>query len=281
MRVSTCLYTNRPMSEGHPELNTEHLIGETSKMLEARGEIARVQKQVTYIKRLVGLGNRANVLVLGCGPQPQIIKILTEMNFDVTGVEPVSRWLQSARESVGDPDRVLHGSAERIPLPAESQDVVFFESVLEHVDSAIDALRGIFRVLRPNGVALISTTNRHDLRPNAEYRVPLYQWLPAAVKEGYVHAHLHFRPELANYTPCPAVHWFSYVDLCRLGREAGFSRFYSLLDVVRPDDASIAGSWFRRRVLPMVQRSPWLRAVALAIIGGTIFMVKRPGIDSD
>jgi len=33
--------------------------------------------------------------------------------------------------------------------------------------------------------------------------------------------------------------------------------------------------------LPMVQRSPWLRAVALAIVGGAIFMVKRPGIDSD
>ena len=43
---------------------------------------------------------------------------------------------------------------------------------------------------------------------------------------------LHYEPQLANYNARPAVHWFSFPDLCRLGREAGFAQFYSPLDLI-------------------------------------------------
>ena len=88
--------------------------------------------------------------------------------------------------------------------------------------------------------------------------------------------HLHYEPRLANYATIPAVHWFTYDDLCARGREAGFSRFYSILDLLWPDDPPVRRSWLRRALLARAQRNPWLRAAALTQYGNTIMMLKAP-----
>jgi hypothetical protein len=136
------------------------------------------------------------------------------------------------------------------------------------------------RVLVAGGVAYISTTNRHRLgRADAEFNVRFFPWLPNTVKESYVFRHLHFDPSLANYTERPAVHWFTFAELCRAGREAGFSQFYSHLDLKTPVSSNFSGSGYVRQLkasaLIRVQRNPWLRALALTQRGGTIFMIKR------
>jgi hypothetical protein len=113
----------------------------------------------------------------------------------------------------------------------------------------------------------------------AEFNVPFYPWLPGIVKESYVFRHLHYDPSLANYTERPAVHWFTFAELCRLGRAAGFFQFYSHLDLKTSEPSNFSGSDRTRRlkakVLIHVQRNPWLRALALSQRGGMIFMVKR------
>jgi hypothetical protein len=132
-------------------------------------------------------------------------------------------------------------------------------------------------VLKPGGVVWITTTNRWDFSltgRNGEYNVPFFNWLPPVFQEAYVHHHLHFDPSLANYSLRPAVHWFTYADLCRRGRDVGFRRFYSILDVVEPTDPTIASSRFRRSVIRLVQRRPFVRALALTQVGHTMIMVK-------
>jgi hypothetical protein len=135
----------------------------------------------------------------------------------------------------------------------------------------------MFRVLVPGGLAFITTTNRHSPR-QFEFNVPLYNFLPAIVKESFVYLHLHFSPKLANYTERPAVHWYSYAQLCRLGRAAGFAQFYSPLDLVEAQDPPLRTSAVKRAVLARVQHNAWLRAIALTFtrFGGTIAMLKRP-----
>jgi hypothetical protein len=106
-----------------------------------------------------------------------------------------------------------------------------------------------------------------------------YQWLPRLVKESYVFRHLHYDPSLAHGTERPAVHWFTYADLCEAGREAGFYKFYSPLDLKEPVATNFAGPTLVRRLkavsVTRVQRHPWLRAAALTQRGGVIFMLKR------
>ena len=157
---------------------------------------------------------------------------------------------------------------------------MLLDSVLEHVDSAEQTLKEIFRVLRPGGVCFIATTNRLRFSLvgyNGEFRTPFYNWFPRLLKESYVFQHLHYKPTLANFTPRPAVHWFTFSDLCRLGRQAGFAQFYSPIDLMQPDDPRFARGVIRRLLRPLlsvVKHSPLLRSLVLSQFG-SIYMWKR------
>jgi SAM-dependent methyltransferase len=184
-----------------------------------------------------------------------------------------------AREFLKGEGEVVQGAAEQIPLPDASQRIVLLESVLEHVDSPERCIAECYRILEPGGVLFVYTTNRYRFSlvgRNQEYTTRYFNWFPRLVKEMYVFHHLHYDPRLASYTPRPGVHWFSYADLCALGRRAGFGQFYSKLDLADPDSPIIARSWLRRRFYQACKYRPWLKALALLQFGNSIFMWKRP-----
>jgi len=239
----------------------------------------QVEGVLRHLDQLIDLERHKRILIVGCGPRPEPLRLLRERGFQALGVEPVDDFVQAARRHLQDDAAVLEGSAETLPTPDGSQDIVILESVLEHVESVGKSLAEAYRVLAPGGVAYITTTNRLHLARNGEFNVRTFQWLPGVVKESYVFHHLHHDPSLANGTERPAVHWFTYSELCRLGREAGFFKFYSLLDVKTPVATDFAGSERKRqlkaRALQAVRTHPWLRALALTQRGSLIFMVKR------
>ena len=272
------MYSNRKLADGYPDL--DRVSDEWfSKWIAAKpDDMARIKKVLRLIGRLIDLDKMRNMLLIGCGPRPQQIKILTDEGFNVLGIEPQKLYVKSAQEYLGDSSRVKIGSAEDIPVGNNSQHIVFMESVLEHVDSPLKSLDEIYRVLLPGGITIIGTTNRHRFSltgKNGEYNKKFFNWFPNLVKESYVFHHLHYKPILANYTPRPAVHWFSYSDLCKLGRMAGFAQFYSFIDLLNKDDPSIARSKFRSFMINKIKYNPWLRALVLSQIGGAIIMLKR------
>jgi len=266
------------MSELFPGLGETDLDAFVA-ILEAQAEGApRLRRLLSYFARLVDMAAPKKMLVVGCGPRPMTLRFLKQEGHEAIGVEPVPSFVASACEWLGAHDAVLQGAAESIPRPDDSCDFLFFESVLEHVDSPRAALCEIHRVLAPGGAAFVVTTNRTKLRLsgyNGEYNVPFFNFFPALVRESYVHKHLHFTPHLANHTTRPAVHWFTFGQLCRLGRDAGFAHFYSLLDLLRPQDEAVRKSVVRRLLLRPLQQNPWLRALALTQVGGAVVMVKR------
>jgi ubiquinone/menaquinone biosynthesis C-methylase UbiE len=274
------LYRDRKMSEGYPGLSEPALTTYRAALAGRPEERPRVEMIVACLDRLIDMHGARKILVVGCGPQPDVMRVLGEMGYTVLGVDPVPEVLEAARAYLGQEGSVLEGSAESLPNESESQDVVVLESVLEHVDSVGASLAEAHRVLAPRGVAYIITTNRQRLGNNMEFNVRFFQMLPEVVKESYVFRHLHYEPSLANYAERPAVHWFTYAELCRLGREAGFFQFYSHLDLKDAQKSNFAGGSLGRRlkasVLKGVQRSAWLRSAALTQLGGQIFMVKRP-----
>jgi hypothetical protein len=112
---------------------------------------------------------------------------------------------------------------------------------------------------------------------NDEFRVRFFNWFPELFKESYVFHHLHYQPKLANFSPRPAVHWFTFSELCRLGRRMGFAQFYSPLDLMDEYDPRFSVGILRkllRLLLPLVKYSPLLRAVALSQYS-SIYMWKR------
>jgi SAM-dependent methyltransferase len=218
------------------------------------------------------------VAVVGCGPKPAMVRELLSRGVDAVGVEPVEGSLESARAYLGEANRALLGAAESLPFRDDELDVVVLESVLEHVDSVDATLREAFRALKPGGVLYVVTSNRHRFSASGytgEFRVRFFNWLPRLVQEGYVLKHLHYEPSLANFTPRPAVHWFTYAELCWHGRQAGFAQFYSLVDLLDEKAPSVQGHRLRRMALPLLKYNPWVRALVVSQFGGTIFMLKR------
>lgn len=238
-----------------------------------------VEAILRYLDQLIDLEQRKRFLIVGCGPRPEPLRILRDRGFEAQGVEPIGDFVEAARRHLGDDSAVLEGSAETLPSADESHDVVFLESVLEHVESVGKSLAEAYRVLAPGGIAYITTTNRLHVARNGEFNVRFFQWLPDLLKESYVFHHLHHDPRLANGTERPAVHWFTYPQLCRLGREAGFFKFLSVLDVKQPVPEDFSGSdrvrALKAKALRAAQMRPWLRALALTQRGSLIFMVKR------
>jgi SAM-dependent methyltransferase len=277
------IYQARKLSEGNPKIGQRAHEAFSQAVAARPDDTARIERLLTYIGRLIDLSVRQNIVVLGCGPQPQPAQILINKGYKVVAVEPVQSFVKAAAVYLGDSTVVMQGAAEAIPLPSASQDVVVFESVLEHVDSIPHSLEEIYRVLAPGGVLSLTTTNRYRVYlngSNGEFNVPFYNWFPQLVKESYIFQHLHYNPKLANCTERPAVHWLSFADLCSRGRDAGFAQFYGIIDLMRLSDPSIAKSGLRRFVLPLVQHHPWLRSLALTQIGHAIFMLKRRDDDN-
>ena len=265
----------RPLVHGYPDFEG---IG-ARHFAQNQPEQPETEKLLRNLRALLGtVASDRQIAVIGCGPKPAILRDLIGRGLAAIGVEPVPDMVTSAREYVGCLDRVLHGSAESLPFGNGSLDVIVMESVLEHVESISRTLTECFRTLRPGGVLYVVTTNRLRLSltgHSGEFRVAFYNWLPRLVQEGYVFRHLHHDPTLANFSSRPAVHWFTYSDLCAHGRQAGFAQFYSLIDLLDASAPAVQRHWLRRRLLPLLQHQPWMRALALTQFGGSIFMFKR------
>jgi len=272
------LYINRKPTELHPDIERKDFQEHLDSATKRPDDTPRIERYLKYLSRLIDLNQCRNIVVIGCGLMPQTVKILMEKKYNVTGIEPVSSFVRSAAEYLGSKNIIIQGTAENIPLPDASQHIAFCESVLEHVDSPTKTLAEVYRVLTPGGIVFINTTNRYQLTlmgKNAEFRIRYFNWFPRLVKECIIFHQQHYKPILAEYSERPAVHWYSYSDLCKLGRDAGFSHFYSFLDLVRTSDDSISKSKVRKLLLNTVKLNPWLRALFLAQHGGSIIMYKR------
>lgn len=274
--IAKKLYAGRRLADGFP--NLESLGVET--FVEGQSQHSNAPTVVASIVREIGLPKgEQTIAIVGSGPFPVSIKMLCSLGHDAKGVEPIIGHVEHAQAWLADETRIRQGTAEDLPFDDQSQTIVLIESVLEHVDSPIKALEEAYRVLVPGGVVYVQTTNRLRFSAtgnNGEYRIPFLNWMPDLVKEAFVHQHLHFDPTLANFSPRPAVHWFSYPDLCKIGRDAGFHRFYSKLDILAGDDPALARGKFRAKFLNLCRYNPWFRSVALSQVGDTIYMLKRP-----
>ncbi len=82
----------------------------------------------------------------------------------VTGVDDSEAMLQRARERVAGA-RFVAGDLHRLPLPADSADVLTSGLALTHVSDLRPVLAEFARVVRPGGTAIIS-----DVHPELLYR---------------------------------------------------------------------------------------------------------------
>ncbi len=121
-------------------------------------------QQARYDIALQALGNiRGKTVVdLGCG-DGALTSLLVRGGASVTGVDNESKGLELARENflrVGLAATFVHGSVEQCPLHDGCADAVVSCDVIEHLDHPDRHVAEISRILKPGGIAVITTPYR-------------------------------------------------------------------------------------------------------------------------
>ena len=101
--------------------------------------------------------------------------LLAELAHSVVGVDVDDAAVAAASAKYRAPNlRYLHGSATALPLPDAAVDVVTSFETLEHLAEHDAMLAEIRRVLRPNGLLIISTPDRDEYSARSHYRNPYH-----------------------------------------------------------------------------------------------------------
>jgi len=94
-------------------------------------------------------------LDVGCGAGYNITKAVNEFGCKAKGVDPDPGAHGVGRKSDELFYEVIKAQAEKLPFENKSFDVVFCSHVLEHVESEIESLREMSRVMKDDGLLII------------------------------------------------------------------------------------------------------------------------------
>jgi SAM-dependent methyltransferase len=118
-----------------------------------------------------------------------------DLNVSCIDIDPIcARDIPAAAKVVDHaPGRVQVGIIENslIPLPDESQDIVYCISVLEHIPDFGQTIEEMFRILKPGGKLIL--TIDVDLRGDAELGPRAFEKLQASLANRF-DTHVHERP---------------------------------------------------------------------------------------
>ena len=151
------------------------------------------------LRRLVSSPSVSKVLEVGCGTG-HWLSILSDLPIELTGVDPSRAMLEKARRRVARAQLVC-ASAENIPFPGGSFDLIFCVNAFHHFSDPKKFLRDSRLLLRNGGQLAIFGLDPHA--PNTDWY--LYDYFPGV--RGV---------DLKRYLPV--------AEVKRLMAEAGFSK---------------------------------------------------------
>lgn len=199
----------------------------------------------------------------------------------VCGVEPNADYctitrLRAARYDL--PARVARGYGERLPFPAGAFDAVLAQDILEHVRDPMAVLAEIRRVLKPDGVALVTVINRFAWR-DPHYHLPGLNWLPRPLAERVITQAGRSKrgARFADKQRLSAMYYDTYAGFVRRARARGFAvsdaREHALRGGTRPAGRvrALLLAAARRCGIALVAYRAYRRCVA-----GTYELVLRP-----
>ena len=207
--------------------------------------------------RVLDVGAAAGNFVLAC----------RQLGYVCEGVEPGANARAAAAalgEHLRSPLELAEGSAESIPFPDASFDLVHAASVIEHVIDLDKAISEVYRVLKPGGVFWFNSASSMSPWQGEIRGFPLFGWYPNSVKLKIMNWVKDAKPELVGYSRTPAIHWFTPKKARRMLHRHGFERVFDRWDLRREEE----GSAKYRLVLRLIRSSPPARFLADVAVGG-------------
>ena len=245
-------------------------------------EVARqlLADEWRYLGPLLERYPHPRVLDMACGTGSQALA-WAERGARVVGIDFDRALLELGRGRAAEPDHVARraaagaptpqwvcGDARRLPFADGRYDVVFCNSLLEHVPAWRPVLAEIGRVLAPGGVAVVYTTNRHCPLQQEVNHFPFYSWLPEAMKRPILGWIMRHRRDLVNYTDFPAVNWFTFPAMRRAFAGVGLEPRDRIDLQAVVSVRGVRGALGRMlRALPALKWGYYFGAISMALYG--------------
>jgi SAM-dependent methyltransferase len=226
------------------------------------------------IRPFMRLEPGADVLDVGAA-QGATVTAFLEHGFSARGVEPSPQALETRKALVartGVETDIVKGVAERLPFGDAEFDFVNCNSVMEHVDDPWTVFAEVFRVLRPGGGFLFSTTSAISPFHREIARFPAFPWYPDRVRRAIMAWAVREKPWLVGYTDRPAYLWFKHREVRAELAKAGFRR---VVDQWELRDASGLEHGLRGRVIRTAARSRPAHLLGDIGVGGMQYLAVK------
>jgi len=113
------------------------------------------------------ISNSSVILDAGCGNGRDIEVLLSKYDCCIVGIDFSERMISEAKKKLqvktGSKKALVRGDLTKIGFKDDTFDVIICSQVLEHIPNWQDALKGLRRILKPEGVLIISTPNIFSL----------------------------------------------------------------------------------------------------------------------
>lgn len=120
---------------------------------------AFLAKRTSMLLQMVGTKKNMTMLDLGCGSGAQMQLFLPNCRH-ITGLDYSTQMLTSAKKllrfSPKKKWRLIHGNAEKLPFKASAFDTVLAMGLIDYVSSPEKVFSECFRVLKSDGVLVVS-----------------------------------------------------------------------------------------------------------------------------
>jgi SAM-dependent methyltransferase len=141
-------------------LYDEEYFGEESMWWHRQRTEVDPQRRLDAIEREREKGSAPRFLDIGCG-QGYVLEHALRRGWNVCGLEPSHVWVEQTAARLGVP--IWEQRVEEADLPAGSCDVVFSDSVIEHLANPMAMMKLAQRVLKPGGLFYLVTPNAEAL----------------------------------------------------------------------------------------------------------------------
>lgn len=124
------------------------------------GDMA-LKRRARRIVEELELKDGDKVLEVGCG-NGYYLNLLNRLSqkIELVGVDNDEHALKDAKQFINDKKvKLILADANKIPLKSLSFDKVVFSEVIEHIEDQQKVLSEIHRVLKPNGLMVLTTCN--------------------------------------------------------------------------------------------------------------------------
>ena len=136
--------------------------------------LEEMRRMADIVERTASAGAK----VLEVAPGPGYLAIdLARRGFSVTGVEISADFVEIEKrnaQSEGVDVDFKQGNASALPLPDDTFDFIICSAAFKNFREPLKAMSEMYRVLKPNGVALILDMNRNNTKEDIEAEMRNY-----------------------------------------------------------------------------------------------------------